>query len=176
MSGCIADAKGVIVMAQIPERVAEMLVRDHVSFRLVPHLRDYTAQQTAGHMHMRHGRFVKTVIIVADGRYMMVVMPAHHRLSWDKIRAHLGTREVHMASEDELRMLFPDCELGAEPPFGEVYHLPVLASEELVREGELAFNGGTHEQAMVMEASEFARIVNPRWIDISRPESENAIH
>ncbi len=163
-------------MPQIPERVAEMLTRDQVQFKLVPHIRDFTAQQTAGHVHMKHGRFAKSVVIVADGRYMLVVLPAHHRLAWDKIRGLLGTREVHMASEDEMRMLFPDCEVGAEPPFGELYHIPVIASDELVRDGEVAFNGGTHEQVMLMDAAEFARIVNPRWMDISRPESENAIH
>lgn len=163
-------------MQGMPERLSTMLEHEHVPYRTLSHPRDFTAQETAAHTHVKGSRFAKVVILVADDRYLMAVIPSHHRLQWGRMKTVLGAREIHLATEAEMRMIFPDCEVGAEPPFGSLYQLPVYMSNAIERTGEIAFNAGTHEQVVAIKVEDFVRLVQPRFCDISWSELESPLH
>ena len=92
------------------------------------------------------------------------MLPAHRRVDLEKLRKWLNAREARLATEQEMSHLFPDCEIGAEPPFGNLYELPVYVSPLLSRD-RITFHGGTHEEAVQMKYSDFAALAKPSVID-----------
>jgi Ala-tRNA(Pro) deacylase len=156
---------GRIMMTRMSPRLAALLDHENVPFRRLPHVADITAQSTAEHTHTRGRRFAKTVIVWVDGQYAMAVIPAHRYVDLEKVRNWLNAEKVRLATEYEMVRLFPDCELGAEPPFGNLYELPVYVSPLLSRD-RISFHGGNHEEAIEIDYSDFAAIVKPSVIDV----------
>ena len=157
-------------MNAIAERVRTFLDAHHAAYETIHHEPDYTAQMTAAHTHTPGVEFAKTVLLKVDGEYMLAALPAHHRILFEVIQEALGAWEVRLATEDELKRLFPDCDLGAEPPLGNLYDMPVLMSQAMVFDRSITFNAGTHEEAVRMSEEDFLEWVRPRVIDFSRPE------
>jgi Ala-tRNA(Pro) deacylase len=151
-------------MTRLSSKLATLLDDRHVPYRSVTHLADATSQATAQHTHTPGREFAKTVIVWVDGRYAMAVLPAHRRVDLEKLRKWLNAREARLATEQEMSHLFPDCEIGAEPPFGNLYELPVYVSPLLSRD-RITFHGGTHEEAVQMKYSDFAALAKPSVID-----------
>ena len=113
----------------------------------------------------------KTVIVKVDGKMAMAVLPAPHKVNFDK--AHrLFDDEPTLATEDEIADLFPDCEIGAEPPFGNLYNLPVYVSPELAEDEIITFNAGTHREAVRMTWADYRRLAQPRLELLSDHEEE----
>jgi Ala-tRNA(Pro) deacylase len=106
------------------------------------------------------------VILEADGRPVMVVMPAPDRVDLKKAKRVIGAREVTLASEEKFADLFPGCERGAEPPFGNLFDMPVYAEARLAEDDEIVFNAGTHVEAIRMTYEDFERLVKPRVEDL----------
>mgnify|MGYP001554365732 FL=1 len=96
----------------------------------------------------------------------MLVLPATRRLLLHELREMLATEDVKLATEPEIRHLFPDCELGAMPPFGNLYGLPVHVTSSLAHEPEIAFNAGTHTEVIKLKYEDFERLVRPTVIDL----------
>lgn len=147
--------------------IKEFLDQNAIPHRSVPHPQTYTAQRTAQVTHIKGREFAKTVIVKVDGRICMAVLPAHHHVDVDKLRSATGAKQLDLAREDDLRKLFPDCETGAMPPFGNLYGMDVWVQEDLTRDEQIAFNAGTHTELIRMSYRDFEKLVHPEVADFA---------
>jgi Ala-tRNA(Pro) deacylase len=141
-------------------RLKKLLDESHISYTSMAHTTAYTAQGAAATMKVSGKELAKTVVARAGEDTFLAVLPAAHHASLEKLGALLG-KPVRLATEQEFGSLFPDCELGAMPPFGELYGLPVYVDESLAADEEIVFNAGTHHDAIRMRYADFARLVKP---------------
>jgi len=132
-----------------------------VPYTVVPHKPAYTAQEDAAVTHVPGKDWAKVVVCFIDGVPIQAVVPAPLTVNLDRLRELAGGREVRLAQEAELRYLFPQCELGAMPPFGPLYGQAVFVDAALALEPEIVFNAGTHMDAVAMRWSDFAKAVKP---------------
>jgi Ala-tRNA(Pro) deacylase len=154
-------------MTTVANRVTSLLDRQGVAYRVVHHRQDFTAQKTAQDTNTPGWEFAKAVIVSADGDDVMVVLPAPRHVDLAKVKEALGARKAHLVEEHRIRLLFPDCELGAEPPFGNLYNMPVYVSPELSNDEYITFNAGTHMEAIRMRYDDFAELVHPVAADLA---------
>lgn len=152
----------------IPRRLEVLLKERNVDFKALIHPEAYTAQEIAASMHVKGRELAKTVIVKTDGRFVMAVLPASGLVDFQKLKEFLGEKDVRLASEDEFRALFPDCETGAEPPFGNLYNVDTVVDEALTHDEEIYFNAGTHYEAVEMRYRDFEELVKPRVADFIR--------
>lgn len=145
-------------------KAIEFLDQQKVKYVRIAHSLAYTAQEVAESAHVSGRDFAKTLIVHVDGEPIMLVLPANRKLVLSEIAEALGSEKVKLTAEGELQSLFPDCELGAMPPFGNLYGMDVCVSESLAREPEIAFNGGSHTEVIKMTYKDFERLVKPRVI------------
>ena len=145
-------------------RLQEYLQRQHSRYELIHHTRAVTAQETAASAHIRGSQLAKTVMVNIDGRLAMVVVPAARRVRFDRLCEATGAQHAALASEADFRDLFPDCEVGAMPPFGNLYGIEVYIDESLVSDADIAFNAGTHTEIVRMPYREFERLVAPHHV------------
>jgi osmotically-inducible protein OsmY/prolyl-tRNA editing enzyme YbaK/EbsC (Cys-tRNA(Pro) deacylase) len=167
----VADVDSQITVQPVPqckEKLAAYLRANHVPFETQYHRIAYTAQDVAASEHLPGQLMVKVVIAVADGELIMLVLPANHRADLTKVRATLGAREVWLAGEHDFARQFPDCEIGAMPPFGNLYDLPVYVDQTLTEDPSIVFQAGTHSETMRIQYADFARLVKPTVVDITR--------
>ncbi len=143
------------------QKVKDFLDSRGVKYITLQHSRAYTAQEIAARTHIPGRDFAKTVIVFVNGDMKMVVLPASQRLHLQELRDMLGTLDARLAEESEFRTAFPDCELGAMPPFGNLYNLPVYVAGPLAEEEEIAFNAGTHTEVIQMRYRDFEALVKP---------------
>jgi Ala-tRNA(Pro) deacylase len=136
-----------------------------IKYVTIRHSPAYTAPEVAASAHIAGRDFAKTVIVKIDGAPAMIVLPANRRVVLSDLREMLAIDDVKLATEDEFRDLFPDCELGAMPPFGPLYRLPVYVAQSLADEDEIAFNAGTHSEVIKMAYSDFDHLVKPVVLD-----------
>jgi Ala-tRNA(Pro) deacylase len=148
-------------------RVQQFLDRQHARYELIHHSRAITAQETAASAHIRGQLLAKTVMVNLDGRLAMVVLPAARRVNFGRLREATGADAASLASEADFRDLFPDCEVGAMPPFGNLYGIEVYVDESLVTDAEIAFNAGTHTEVMRIPYAEFERLVAPHHVHMT---------
>ena len=132
-----------------------------VSYRLSHHPMAYTAQDLASVEHVPGRQVIKPVVVKADGRFVMCALPASHRIDIAALREQLEAQEINIADEQKLSELFPDCELGAEPPIGRLYNMPTLMDESLVADSHVTFQAGTHRDAITMSLAEYRRVTQP---------------
>jgi Ala-tRNA(Pro) deacylase len=137
-----------------------------VKYVSIQHSPAFTAADVASSAHVAGRDFAKTVILKIDGVPAMLVLPATRRLLLHEVRELFESEQVKLATESEIRDLFPDCELGAMPPFGNLYGIVVHVAVSLTHEREIAFNAGTHTEIIKMAFDDFDRLVRPRVIDL----------
>ena len=152
----------------VKERIRTFLDEQGVAYEVLRHPRDFTARQTAEDTHTPLPEFAKTVFLCIDDEYAMAVVSADDRISEQKLRLALQAGSVELADEDEIKNLCPDCEVGAAPPFGKLYNLPVYVSPQLAAADEITFNAGTHEDAIRMRFEDFRRAVEPEVVPVAR--------
>ena len=140
----------------------QFLDSNHVKYMSVVHSPAYTAQEVAQSLHMSGRAMAKVVIVELDGDLAMAVLPATRKIVSQDLRDITGCDNVRLASEMEFKSRFPDCEVGAMPPFGNLYGMEVYASEELARNKEIAFNAGSHVEVIRMAYADFERLVEPK--------------
>lgn len=143
------------------ERLEAYLQTNGVQFRVYEHPAAYTAQAVAEREHIPHKLMAKVVIAVADGQLLMLVLPTSRRVDLAKVSTLLNAREVRLASEAELAMAFPDCEVGATPPFSNGYNLPLYADRSLGDEPIMFFQAGSHSVAMSIAYADYVRLARP---------------
>lgn len=133
-----------------------------IKYVSIIHSPTYTAQEVAQSVHMPGREMAKVVIIELDGKMAMAVLPATRKVVVQDLRDVTGCDDVKFASESEFKSRFPDCEVGAMPPFGNLYGMEVYASEELARNREIAFNAGSHVEIIRMTFDDFDHLVKPK--------------
>jgi Ala-tRNA(Pro) deacylase len=145
----------------IPHSIEQFLGEQHVAYSVIPHRPAYTAQEEAAVAHVPGRQWAKTVACVADDRLILAVVPAPSLVDLDRLREIAGAGDVRLASERELERLYPDCEVGAMPPLGPLYGLPVFVDRELAGTSEIVFDAGSHSDAIKVTYDDFARAVQP---------------
>jgi Ala-tRNA(Pro) deacylase len=143
-------------------RVKDFLDKQQVPYTHNVHRTAYTAQEVAAEEHVPGKMVAKTIILKAGNRYSMAVIPASARLDLEALRTLIGNKEARLASEIEFTGLFPDCDVGAMPPFGNIYGIPVYVDTVLTHDDEIVFNAGTHQDTIHLRYADFARLVQPR--------------
>jgi Ala-tRNA(Pro) deacylase len=137
------------------------LDENHVRYVSIQHSPAFTAQETAASAHIPGRELAKTVMIKIDGVMAMAVLPSTTMLDPDRLRLAAGAREVALATEQEFQDRFPDCEVGAMPPFGNLYSMDVYSDETLAEDEHIAFNAGTHAELIQLDYEDFERLVKP---------------
>lgn len=145
----------------IVARVKQYLDEQNVPYVVCTHSPAFTAQEIAHALHVRGREMAKAVILKADDRYVMAVVPAHHKVDLERFAAVVGATTVRLATEAEFQDLFPDCEIGAMPIFGHLYGVPVYVAEPLLQDDEIVFNAGTHTDSIRMRMADFLRLSAP---------------
>lgn len=144
----------------VPTRLKSFLEENKVHYTPMSHTPVYTAQAAAAVMHVSGKEVAKTTVVQAGDQMILAVLPAAAHIHFGRLGALVGT-SVRLASEREFMDKFPDCELGAMPPFGNLYKLPVYVDEKLAADAEIVFNAGTHRDAIRMRYEDFARLAQP---------------
>lgn len=141
-------------------RLKSFLDENHIRYTLMTHSPAYTAQTAAHTMHIPGKEVAKTVVVRAGKETMLAVVPASCHVNLMRLGKLVGS-EARLASEAEFIDKFPDCELGAMPPFGNLYKLPVYVDEKLAADEEIVFNAGTHRDAIRMRFEDFSKLAHP---------------
>ena len=140
--------------------VREFLQNRDVPFEMMAHDRTYTAQTLAAAVHVCGDEVAKTVLLWTDDDYLLAILPATHTIDLDRVESMLGMNTVELATEKECGARFPDCELGALPPFGSRYGMKTIIDESLMRDDEIVFEGNTHSQAIRMKVKDYMALEN----------------
>ena len=143
----------------ILKRLKEYLDDNDIKYISIGHSPSHTGQELAESVHISGKEIAKTVILKRDDDYVMAVLPASRKIDVQYIEEHIGARGLRLADENEFADLFPDCELGAMPPFGNLYGMPVYAASALSEDKEIVFNAGTHTDAIRMSYEDFEKLV-----------------
>ena len=146
-------------------KLKEFLNSRGIKFVSIQHSPAFTAPEIAASAHVSGRDFAKTIIVTIGGAMAMVVLPANRKLVLADLREILETGPVKLASEAEFTSAFPDCELGAMPPFGNLYGMPVYVASSLAEEPEIAFNACTHTEVIKMAYPDFEELVKPKVVD-----------
>lgn len=158
-----------------PRKLERFLKKHHVQYEIIVHPTRYTSDETAEVEHVSGNCVAKVVVLKSKGKDVMVVLPASRSVDFLKISAWLGTQTVEMESEAEFEALFPDCEVGAMPPFGKLYHLPCYVDKSLKGTEEIVFNAGNHRESIKILTKDFFRVVNAEVGDFSVPGKKMAV-
>lgn len=151
------------------EKLKEYLDLHKVEYEEIAHPIKYSAQQVAAVVHISGKELAKTVIVRIKGKLAMAVLPASHRVDFALLREVVGSDDVELAREHEFKDMFPDCEVGAMPPFGNLYGLDVYVAETLTLDEDIAFKACTHSELIRMSYKDYARIVAPIVIRFAMP-------
>lgn len=149
-------------------RLEMFLKENQILYETVIHPEAYTAQETAASMHVSGNELAKTVMVKAGGGFVMAVLPASRRLDIERLKKALDEKDVRIAEESEFKGLFPDCEPGAEPPFGNLYGMRTLVDRALADGEHFFFNAGNHHEAAGVDYKDYEAAVKPRVADFSR--------
>lgn len=151
----------------LAKSLSNYLDGQHVPYTTISHQLTCTAQEIAASAHISEKDLAKTVMIKLDGKMVMAVVPAAYNVNFHLLKEVTGASDIELAREDEFMDLFPDFEVGAMPPFGNLYGLDVYVAESLAEDEVIAFNAGTHTDLIKMAFGTFARLVKPKILRFS---------
>ena len=143
-------------------RLREFLDSNNVKYVTINHSPAYTAQEIAACAHIPGKELAKTVMVKIDGKMAMVVLPASQRVNLARLKEAAEAQRVEIEGEQELKDMFPECEVGAMPPFGNLYGMQVFASAALAEDEEITFNAGSHTELIRVSYDDFERLVQPK--------------
>lgn len=149
------------------KQLKDFLDKNKIKYITIKHSLAYTAQEIAMTAHIPGKEVAKTVMFKKDGKMAMAVLPATHKIDFDLLKKGVGAKNVELASEKEFKDLFPNCDIGAMPPFGNLYDMEVFVSEALVEDEDIAFNAGSHTELMKLSYKDFERLVKPKVLKFS---------
>ena len=140
----------------------EKYFRDNgIKFETMTHAAAYTAQELAAAQKVPGKQFAKVVMVVGDGQIMMLVLPASHHIDFRKLKGVLKVKDVRLAKEEEFSLIFPDCETGAMPPFGNWYGVPIHIDQALSEGQDIVFQAGTHKEMIRLSYRDYAILTQP---------------
>jgi Ala-tRNA(Pro) deacylase len=158
------------------ERLERYLDEERARYETLPHPEAFTARQVALESRVSEGELTKVLALEEEGNgHLMVVLPASCRLDLTALRHAAARHRLSLVREDEMPRLFPDCELGAMPPFGHLYGMPVFADACLSRVPAIVFQAGTHHEAVRMAYPEYTRLATPRLGEFCLHEREKIV-
>ena len=143
------------------EKTREFLDSHYVKYITISHSPAFTAQEIAASAHIPGKELAKTVMVKIDGTMAMAVLPASAKVDFELLQDVAGADEVELATEKEFADLFPECEVGAMPPFGNLYDMAVYVADTLADDAEIAFNAGTHSELIRIAYQDYERLVRP---------------
>jgi Ala-tRNA(Pro) deacylase len=143
-------------------KLKEFLDSQEVKYLKIAHSPAYTAREVAQSLHIKGHKVAKTVIVLIDGKMAMAVMPANRSVDFEYFQKEIGAREIKLATEGQFKDKFPDCEVGAMPPFGNLYGMEVYVDQHLTDDEEIFFNACTHSELIRMSYLDFERLVKPK--------------
>ena len=152
-------------------RLKEYLDSKKVGYEVLTHGKTYTAKELAQALHVAGKDLAKVVMLKVGERFVMAVLPATWKVDLHRLRDIFQTHEIRLATEEEIRGLFPDCELGAMPPFGNLYGLEVYVDQSLAEDEEIVFPAGTYLEAVKLRYRDFADLVKPKVAEFHMPSS-----
>jgi len=146
------------------QKLKEFLDSHDIKYITISHSLAYTAQEIAASAHIAGKELAKTVMVKIDGKMAMAVLPASYKVSFDLLKRAAGASKVELANEQEFRDMFPESEVGAMPPFGNLYGTEVFVDESLSQDEEIAFNSGSHTELIKLAYRDFERLVKPKVV------------
>ena len=149
------------------KKLKAFLDEHNIRYVSISHSTAYTAQEIAASAHIPGKEVAKTVMVKVDGAMAMAVLPASYQIDFDLLKTAIGAQEVELATEAEFKDLFPECELGAMPPFGNLYGMDVFMAASLAEDEEIAFNAGSHTELIRMAFPDYVRLVTPVQLHFS---------
>ena len=149
------------------KRLKEFLDSNNIQYVTISHSPAYTAQAIAASAHVSGKELAKTVMVKVDGRMAMAVLPASYQVDFALMKEAVGAKQLELATEAEFKDLFSECEVGAMPPFGNLYDMQVFAAAKLVEDDEIAFNAGSHTELIKLAYKDFERLVKPTVVKFS---------
>ena len=154
-------------------RLRKYLDENNIKYAVISHSPAYTAQETAQSAHISGREMAKTVIVEMDRKMAMVVLPASYKVNIGRLEDITESEDVRFAKENEFKRKFPSCEIGAMPPFGNLYSMDVYVAQRLTQDKEIAFNAGNHRELIVMKYKDFDRLVHPIVLDLTLEPPKN---
>ena len=148
-------------------KLKEFLDSNKVKYVTISHSTAYTATEIAASAHIPEKELAKTVVLKIDGKMAMAVLSASHKVDFDRLKGTLGAGSVELASEVEFKDRFSDCDIGAMPPFGNLYGMEVFVADSLAEDKEIAFNAGSHTELIKLSYGDFERLVKPKVVTFS---------
>jgi Ala-tRNA(Pro) deacylase len=148
-------------------KLMDYLDQNGIRYEVIHHPLAYTAQGVAAAVHIAGKDVAKTVIVKIDGKPVMAVLPAPRRLDLHELRRVAGTDSVELATEQEFAGIFPDCQPGAEPPFGNLYGMDTIVSDRLSADKQIVFNAGSHTECVRLAYHDFENLVRPKVAHIA---------
>jgi Ala-tRNA(Pro) deacylase len=155
-------------------KLRQFLDHNEIKYLVISHSVAYTAQGIAALTHIKGKELAKTVMVMVDGKLAMAVVPASFRVDLHRLKKYLKADSVELATEQEFRDRFRDCETGSMPPFGNLYGMDVFADEILAQDHEIVFNAGTHRELVRMSYEDFVRLAKPVVIPLAARQA--AVH
>ncbi|MBM4065697.1 MAG: YbaK/EbsC family protein [Planctomycetes bacterium] len=149
------------------QKLKEFLDSNSIKYVTIGHSRAFTAQETAVSAHIPVKELAKTVMVKIDGKMAMAVLPASSKVDFDLLKKATRAVTIEIANEKEFKDLFPDCEIGAMPPFGNLYGMEVFVAKSLTEDREIAFNAGSHRELVKLTYKDFEKLVKPKVITFS---------
>jgi Ala-tRNA(Pro) deacylase len=154
----------------VSTRLKSYLDKKGVDYQVLYHQRVYTAQEVAAAQHISGRELAKVIMVRVDGELVMMVLPASSMVDMDRVKSLLPGKGVKLAQEEEFQGLFPDCEIGAMPPFGNLYDLEVYVDAALAEQPHIVFQAGSHVETIRMAYKDFANLVQPKVSDFAIPQ------
>jgi Ala-tRNA(Pro) deacylase len=156
-----------VIQMTILRKLKDYFEENNVPYEVGFHPEAFTAQEIAAAQHVPGKEMAKVVMVKADGKMLMLVLPASYQIDMKKLKKVLQSKKVSMAKEKAFEEFFPDCEVGAMPPFGNLYHLEVWVDQVLTEDTSIVFQAGNHIETVKVKYSDYARLVHPKVGDFS---------
>ncbi|MCK5426621.1 MAG: YbaK/EbsC family protein [Thermodesulfovibrionia bacterium] len=149
------------------KKIKEFLDSNNIKYVTIKHSPAYTAQEIAASAHISGKELAKTVMVKINGKMTMAVLPATSKVDFNLLKKASGKEKVELAREEDFKDMFPECDIGAMPPFGNLYNVDVLVDKILTEDKEIAFNAGSHTELIKMTYKDFENLVKPKVVQLS---------
>ena len=159
---------------RVLKRLQEYLDANHVPYEVLGHEKAYTAPEIAHTLHVSGKLLAKVVMIKADERFVMAVLPSNWKIDFNRLKEVLGSSRVRLATEDEFKGLFPDCKIGTMPPFGNLYGIEVYVDQFLTEDEAIVCQAGTNVGAVKLRYEDFANLVHPKVAEFHQATTKMA--
>ena len=149
------------------KKLKEFLDSHEIEYVTISHSKAFTAQKIAASAHISGKELAKTVMVIIDGKMAMAVLPASYKVDFDLFKKVTRAKKIELSTEEEFRDIFPQCDIGAMPPFGNLYGMDVFVAQSLAEDEEIAFNAGFHTELIRMSYKDFEKLVKPKVLKFS---------